>query len=160
MTWIDLGSGSTGPCISGSDCSTGTYCYGLVYTPDATGILTDYTTGFISNCVGVGVPVISNESCIMNDNSNDINGCPTGVLFNSSGNSGSFAVTAGTSYIIHQVCFTATLGETISIVEDTFSNLTTSIDLSGGGAVTDEPLFVPIDIVTACSKCNAQWIRN
>lgn len=152
MGWVPLTPGTisgitTNVCISNSDCTTDNLCFGLQYTPGATGVVTDYTTGFISDCVAGGNPVISNKSCIMNDNSGVILGCPTGALVNCSGNSGSTVYTQGVTLIIHQVCFSVAPGETININKDITSNLTTNIDLSGGGSVTDEPTYATFSLV-------------
>ena len=66
---------NNGSCLSGTDCCDDIICYGLEYTPGVTGDLTSYTTGFFIECLGGMVPVISNASCIMTDNSFLVNEC-------------------------------------------------------------------------------------
>jgi hypothetical protein len=91
MEWVFLPPGTNvGSCPSMTNCCTNTICYGLQYTPEHTGLLEDYTTGFTIPCPGAN-PIISNSSCVMNDNSNEISACgpPNNLLlFNSSGNEG------------------------------------------------------------------------
>jgi hypothetical protein len=121
-------------------------CYGLQYIPNHTGTLTSYTTGFFIDCSTSGNPVVSNHSCIMTDNSLLENGCVQFglVKINSSGNTGSLAVTQNVPIYIHQVCFTIPTGEYLDIVEDVTTDLTTSIDLTNnGGPITEFPGFTP-----------------
>ncbi len=143
MHWVFLPPGTNGTCVSNSDCCTDVFCYGLEYTPEFTGDLTNYTTGFIADCVAGNTPVLSNTSCIMTDNSFEIDDC-TGsglVLIDDSGFDGLVPVTAGVPLIIHQVCFLAPVGATITVVNDTITDLTTGINLAGGGFVTDYPQY-------------------
>src|SRR5688572_28364924 len=75
MRWVLLPGGTTGSCVSNTDCCTNTYCYGLEYTPGFTGSLTSYTTAFFVDCVNNGSPVITNSSCTMTNASMVVNGC-------------------------------------------------------------------------------------
>ncbi|MCY0464257.1 hypothetical protein OVW20_29165, partial [Klebsiella pneumoniae] len=89
-----LSSGTNGTCTSITDCCEDIVCYGLKYTPSYTGVLTNYTTGFFSDCVSDENPILSNASCVMTDNSFEEDGCEDYnlVLFNCSANSGNVAV--------------------------------------------------------------------
>lgn len=121
-------------------------CYALEYTPNQSGVMTGYTTGFFISCTSKGSAVDFNASCVMKDNTRVLDGCTEGgvVLLNSSGNSGTSlnnTVTAGQPVILHQVCFTIPIGESISIREDEATDLTTTIVTSSGIAVTEYPLF-------------------
>ena len=95
-------------------------CYGLQYTPENTGLLQDYTTGFFVNCLFDTIPIISNMSCVMDDNSEEVNGCSEGNFsyFNSSGQTGAYQVYACVPVIIHQVCFSIPIDSNLVIVED------------------------------------------
>lgn len=62
----------------------------------------------------------------------------------SSGNTGSSInnqIEAGVPVIIHQVCLTIPLGESVTIEEDPVTDLTTSVDLLGGGFATEYPTY-------------------
>lgn len=149
ITWVFLPPGSTnGSCISNSNCCQDTLCYGLQYTPASTGLLTSYTTGFFVNCLSGMSPVVGNMSCVMSDNSFEINGCNpyNKVLFNSSGNTGLVPVTANVPIILHKVCFLVSAGDTVKIKEDTVTDLTTSIKLTETTFVTEHPSFIPFSI--------------
>ncbi len=143
MHWVFLPPGTNGTCVSNTDCCTNVFCYGLEYTPEFTGDLTNYTSGFITNCVAGSSPVLSNTSCIMTDNSFESDDCAGSgmVLFDDSGFDGLVPVTAGVPLIIHQVCFLAPVGATITVLEDTVTDLSTGINLAGGGFVTDYPQY-------------------
>jgi hypothetical protein len=75
MEWVLLPSGYQGNCSSETDCCEDILCYGLKYTPGTDGFLLDYTTGFLANCINGLSPIISNESCVMTDNSDEQNDC-------------------------------------------------------------------------------------
>ena len=119
---------NNGSCLSGTDCCDDIICYGLEYTPGVTGDLTSYTTGFFIECLGGMVPVISNASCIMTDNSFLVNECMLhdSILFNSSGQDGAYPVASGVPVILHQVCFSLSAGQSILISEDPITDLTAS----------------------------------
>src|SRR5690606_4794831 len=129
-----------------TDCCTSTFCYEMQYVPGVSGELTDYTTGFFVNCLGGSDPIVSNQTCVMTDNSDEDADCGVSgdVLFNSSGVNGAFPVTAGETYVLHRICFTIEEGETIDITEDMTTDLTFGIDLAGGGFYNDEPTFAPV----------------
>jgi hypothetical protein len=131
MEWVFLPPGTIiGSCPSMTNCCTNTICYGLQYTPEHSGLLEDYTTGFTVPCSGPNSPIISNVSCVMSDNSYEINGCgppSNAMLFNSSGNNGLVPVTACVPLILHKVCFSIPLGESLTITEDAITDLTTNI---------------------------------
>lgn len=142
MRWVVLPAGTSGSCSSTTNCSTGTICLGLQYTPVVTGILTSYTTGFLANCVNGVNPLISNASCVMNDHSDLQDGCSEfgAILFNSSGNtSNNVFVQKYVPIILHQVCFQMTVGTSITIDEDVVTNLTASINPQEGGSYTGYP---------------------
>ncbi len=149
MSWILLPENqSNGSCLSNTDCCNDIICYGLEYTPGVTGDVTSYTTGFFMECLGGAVPVVSNTSCVMMDFSNLIDECMLhdSILFNSSGQDGALAVTNGMPVILHQVCFSLAPGESILISEDPITDLTVSIDLTGGGFVDEFPTYTPTNI--------------
>jgi hypothetical protein len=142
--WVDIAPNQgNGSCLSGTDCCSDVICFGLQYTPGVTGEVTSYTTGFFIDCVTGMSPLVFNESCTMEDNSMSINGCmgADSVLFNSSGHEGALPVTAGVSVILHQVCFSLSAGQSITIDEDEVTDLTLSIDLAGGGQVDEFPAY-------------------
>ena len=156
MQWIYLSSGTTsGACTSSSDCDTNELCFGLSYTPNVTGTLTSYTTGFFVDCVPTGNPILSNNACLMTNNSGVIDACVSNglVLLNCSGNSGFTSITTGVPVIIHQVCYKLSSNESIDIVEDEVTNLTVSIDLNGGGSTTEFPSYATFSMVynTICA---------
>jgi hypothetical protein len=86
----------------------------------------------------------------MNDNSFEINQCMAidSILFNSSGNGGFIPVMAGTPIILHKVCFNLSAGESIEIREDNITDLSTSVDLTGGGLYTEFPSFTTPTVLT------------
>jgi hypothetical protein len=134
MRWVFLPPGTvSGSCVSASNCSTGTICFGLEYTPGVTGTLTSYTTGFFINCYNGGSPVISNVSCVMDDNSEENADCGGSglILMNSSGNTGSVPITQNFPIYIHQICLQLGVGGSILLDEDEFTDLTTSVNLPG-----------------------------
>jgi nitrous oxidase accessory protein NosD len=151
MQWVPDDS-AHGSCGASTDCCADIICFGLEYTPGVTGNLTTYTTGFITNCLGgfpAGMsPINSNQSCVMNNNSFEINGCALidSVLFNSSGNSGMVPVVAGTPIILHKVCFNLSAGDVIGIREDVITNLSASVDLTGGGQYTEFPSYTTTNL--------------
>lgn len=149
MTWILLPAGEThGSCVSGTDCCNDIICFGLEYTPGVTGDVTTYTTGFFTSCLTGMSPVVSNGSCQMTDNSYAIAACmgPDSILFNSSGNEGLLSVTAGVPVILHQVCFNLLPGQSLLITEDPVTDLSVSIDVSGGGFADEFPSYTPVTV--------------
>ncbi len=164
MTWVPLPEGSVhGSCVSATACNSNTVCYGLQYTPNITGTLTSYTTGFFIDCSTNGNPVVSNTSCVMTNNSPVADSCATLSLvkINSSGNSGSIMVTQNVPIIIHQVCLTIPMSESLNIVEDEATNLTTSIDLTGGGFVSEEPGYTTYTVSSdlECVTLPLWWLQ-
>ncbi len=156
MRWVYLPPGGvTGSCSSGTDCQTGTICIGLQYTPAVSGLLSSYTTGFFLNCYNGNDPIISNASCVMADNSGYIEDCANSgmILMNSSGNSGAFPVQQYVPVIIHQVCLQLGSGGNILFDEDEATDLTTSIELEGGGSITESPVYTnfTVDFDQYCS---------
>jgi hypothetical protein len=148
MEWVLLPTGTnTGSCPSMTNCCTNTICYGLEYTPAHTGLLEDYTTGFTVPCPGPNSPIISNTSCVMNDNSGEIEACgppSNAVLFNSSGNEGALPVFACVPVILHKVCFSIPMGGSMPITEDIITDLSTSIQTNPGPpptTVTEFPIY-------------------
>jgi hypothetical protein len=83
----------------------------------------------------------------MTNNVKEISACTSvgQVLFNSSGNTGTSQlsqVEADKPVILHQVCFQVPAGESVTIMEDQLTDLTTSIDVAGSGAVSEFPEYV------------------
>lgn len=121
-------------------------CYVLEYTPAVSGVLTSYTAGFFVSCTSLGSPIAKNQSCSMSSNTRQVNGCSTvgKTLIACSGNSGNInnnKVQAGVPVILHQLVFTVPYGETITIEEDPVTDLSTSIDMTGGTFTTEFPSF-------------------
>ncbi|MEP6645500.1 MAG: T9SS type A sorting domain-containing protein [Saprospiraceae bacterium] len=147
MKWIPLTKDmATGECFPASVKDENTLNYGLQYTPNVSGILTSYTTGFYVSCTSHGSPIAKNQSCGMVSNVRVLNACDNlhKILVNSSGNSGTSirtTVEAGVPVILHQIWVSIPVGESITIEEDPFTDLTTSIDVSGGGYATEYPAF-------------------
>lgn len=163
MRWILLEEGvEEGSCESQSDCDDDIICYGLQYTPDVSGVLSSYTTGFIVDCNMGQNPIVSNASCVMSNMSSTNDECEDvgQVLINSSGNTGIISVMQGISIIIHQVCFSVPSTGIINIIEDETTNLTTSIDLPGGGAITEEPSYndFAIDSTVDCTILPVRYL--
>ncbi|HJW30112.1 MAG TPA: hypothetical protein VJ508_12810, partial [Saprospiraceae bacterium] len=137
--------GQYGSCNYEGSCCDNILCYAIRYTPGYSGMLSSYTTGFLTNCYGFD-PIVYNQSCVMNDNSAS-SGCISGVeLFNSSGNTGTLPITAGVPVILHRICFHVLPGQTLNITEDVITDLTCSITLTGGGQVDELPNYTPVSI--------------
>ncbi len=117
-------------CIDESNCVKKIVCYKLQYTPSTTGIVSSYTTGFLADCSKGGTAVLTNKSCVMDDNSRFVDGCSgfNKILLNCSGNTGKLYVEKDQPVILHQVCFQLEKYEHIAIEEDPVSQLTLSID--------------------------------
>jgi hypothetical protein len=154
MQWVQ-DNAAHGSCPAATNCNTNVICFGLEYTPGVSGNLNTYTTGFKTECLGnipVGItPVMSNQSCVMNDNSFELNACSTidSILFNSSGNAGMVPVVAGTPMIIHKVCFDLDPPLALGIKEDLIINLSASIELAGGGQYTEYPMYTTTSLSKA-----------
>ena len=142
FAWVP-DNGAHGSCPAATNCCTDVICYGLQYTPGVSGNLTSYTTGFTANCLGMATPIVSNQSCVMTDNSFEINECVNfnAILFNSSGNAGFLPVMANVPVITHKVCFSLSAGESVTITEDMIIDLSASVDLTGGGQYTEYPSY-------------------
>jgi len=147
MKLIPVHAGSkAGTCHFESGKKQHVMCYALEYTPNASGVLTSYTTGFFISCTSLGSPVVKNISCSMTDNVNLINGCEANglILLSASGNSGNPNnnwIKTGEPVILHQICFSIPMGESITIREDPVTDLTTSIDLEDENLLTEYPAF-------------------
>lgn len=167
MRWVLLQDGEDNsapfPCVSNSDCQNNVLCYAIEYTPLFTGNVTSYTTGFFMDCNNGANPVVFNESCVMTDMSQELNACGSFnlILLNSSGNSGSLAVTMGVPVIIHQVCFTIPNPGLLNITRDPTLGLTVSVDLAGGGFGDDTiTYYTPyvIDSTIECAILPLTWL--
>ncbi len=157
MRWVYMPPGTmSGSCVSGSDCSTGTICFTLQYTPGVTGILTSYTTGFFVNCYNGADPVVSNESCVMVDNSGVQEDCGGSglILMNSSGNTGNLMITKNIPVVLHQICLQLGAGGSVVLDEDEATDLTASVELPGNILVTETPSFTnyTVDFDTYCGQ--------
>ncbi|MEP6646590.1 MAG: T9SS type A sorting domain-containing protein [Saprospiraceae bacterium] len=153
MEWVLLNDNHevNGTCVSHSDCDNNVICYALRYVPNHTGDLTSYTTGFLSNCTTSGSPLIdtSNRSCVMSPGASAVNNMCAAlgmILFNSSANGPNVPIVQNVPVILHQVCFTIPAGQSITITEDVFTDLTTSINVTGGGFVSEFPAYTPLTI--------------
>ncbi len=147
MRWTPVNTPAKyGKCSFVEDKEGKTQCYVLEYVPAVSGVLTSYTTGFFVSCTSLGSAISENQSCSMSSNIRLFNGCSAvgQVLMGSSGNTGSSInnqIEAGVPVIIHQVCLTIPLGESVTIEEDPVTDLTTSVDLLGGGFATEYPTY-------------------
>jgi len=147
MRWIPWQPGLvTGDCAQGipapKDART---CYVLEYTPAVSGVLTSYTTGFFIDCGSMGPTIDRNLSCSMHSSVVLRNACETLGFYQigASGQGGTTgnAVKANEPIYLHLVCFELPEGGSLVIREDEFTDLTTSIDASGGQYVTEYPIF-------------------
>lgn len=146
VAWVALpngtSTGSNGNCVSATDCCTQTFCFGLEYTPGSNGTLTSYTSGFITDCSGGINSIVSNASCVMDDNSLELVDCSNGgVLMNSSGVNGSLAISVNNPVIIHQICVTVLDEETKTFMEDAITDISMAVDLTVGPVITEYPEF-------------------
>ena len=149
MTWLPSDYISYGGCENLTDCDQNIVCYKLQYTPQTSGVLTSYTTGFFADCQDGETSLLENTSCFMPDNSRQLEACQQvgKILMNCSGNSGSGStcrLEAGVAVILHQVCFQVKDGNHVVITEDETTDLTTSLDLSSDLiAKTEFPSYAP-----------------
>lgn len=144
-----------GDCTSLTNCGSNEVCYFIEYTPSATGTLTSYTMGFIANCLGGGDPVEYSNSCVINDNSNTIDGCASfdSLLIQISG-VGGVDVVANEPIIIHQICFDLSEGEELNIKEDEISGITANIDSIGSqNSIAEVIEFDPILLTNDVCEC-------
>lgn len=130
MKWIELKKEEH--CVDHRDKENNIYCLGLEYTPAATGILSSYTTGFFINCTDGNSPITFNQSCLLKDNSQILNGCEEAgkILLNASANSGEVGknkIEKGIPIVLHQVCFEVLDKATIDIQKDDVTGVTTAI---------------------------------
>lgn len=147
MRWTPVnGPAKFGKCSFTEDKSMQSQCYVLEYVPAVSGVLTSYTAGFFVSCTSLGSAISENQSCSMSSNIRLVNGCSSvgQVLMSSSGNTGSAInnkIEAGVPVILHQVCLTIPLGESVTIEEDPVTDLSTSVDVVGGTFATEYPDF-------------------
>ena len=161
MTWIPSNYKIDGGCQNLTNCDENIVCYKLKYTPDIDGVLTSYTTGFFADCQQGETALVQNASCLMTDNSRQVEACHTvgKILMNCSGNSGSGAeciLQKDVSVILHQVCFQVESGQHVMITEDQTTDLTLSINLPEDQLLagkTEFPTFSPY-------KTKNDWICN
>lgn len=130
MKWIELPKEEH--CVDYSEQENDIYCLGLEYTPTVTGIISSYTTGFFINCIDGNSPITFNQSCLLKDNSQVLNGCAEAgkILLNASANSGEFGknqIEKGVPIILHQVCFDSSEKRNIEIQQDDITGITTAI---------------------------------
>jgi hypothetical protein len=147
MKWLPCAEGSSsGKCPCATSAKRDLHCYSLEYTPNATGTLNGYSTGFLVSCTSTGTPIVKNESCSMSTNVRQVNLCNEmgKYLLQSSGNGGSTQnnkVTKGVPVILHQVCFSVPKGESLSVIEEVNFDLTTTISIDGNDAITEYPAY-------------------
>lgn len=161
MRWVLLLEMQTQSGCSGlSDCTTKTVCYGLEYTPEMSGTITSYTTGFLVDCLSGNNPILTNTSCVMINKSAITDDCGGSglVLMNASGNTGLSQVTANTPIILHQICMDFSSSGKINIVEEEITNLTVSLDL--GSAPKDElPAYITQQLAGEdCRLLPVEWL--
>lgn len=147
MRWVSIPTAPPSGTADMSDKTKGQMCFGLEYTPKVSGTLTSYTTGFLVSCTSLGSPVSKNKSSSMVSNAEVKNACEevNQVLMQCSGNSGTDEmnkVKADQPVILHKICLLIPGGESVSILEDDITNLTTSINGDDGKFHTEEPFFV------------------
>lgn len=144
LEWIYLAPGATSvTCTSATDCDVENVCFGLAYTPAATGRVTSYTLGFLADCPNGSQPAVAASSCTMSDNTFVSPGCANDIfLLQASGNNGSLVIAAGTPVILHQVCIQVGT-DRIRVIEDEITGLTVSVDQTVGGPTTEVLSFDP-----------------
>ncbi|MBK8832285.1 MAG: hypothetical protein IPN60_15795 [Saprospiraceae bacterium] len=148
MRWIPVINtpAKFGKCAFDVDKEGKTQCYVLEYVPAVSGILTSYTAGFFVSCTSLGSAISDNQSCAMSSNIRLFNGCSTvgQILMSSSGNTGlaiNNQIEAGVPVIIHQVCLTIlSVNQSLSM-KIRVLDLTTSVDILGGGFATEYPTY-------------------
>ncbi len=150
MRWVLLDNmgESHGTCVSQTDCYNNIICFGLQYTPNVTGTMSSYTTGWTIDCYNNGTnPVLSNSSCVLSNNSFFQDGCAevNQVQWNFLGATpGAPVVTQGVPLIVHQVCFVIPNSGSVDINDfPPGSALTTSIDISSTNHTYEEPTYIP-----------------
>ncbi len=151
MRWIPAPAGSEYSSCPNGQGKQKAISYVLEYTPNVSGVLTSYTTGFLVSCTSIGSAVVKNQSRVMTSKNHETSGCNTtgAVLMNCSGNSGTITnnkVEKGVPVLLHQICISVPEGESITLREETVTDLTTSIDLANGTPVTEFPEFTDATI--------------
>jgi hypothetical protein len=156
MRWVllnDMGQ-QNGTCTSQTNCLNNIICFGLQYTPNVTGTMSSYTTGFTIDCYNSGGnPVLSNSSCVLTNNSWFQDGCSQYQLvqWNFLGATpGAPVVTAGVPKVIHQVCFAIPNSGSVALNDfPPGTALTTSIDISPTNHVSEAPIYIPFSFDSA-----------
>ncbi len=147
---------ASGNCSSLSDPDNNIQCYGMVYTPSITGTIFSYSTSFFGDCLSGSSPylITGTGSCIMTNNTDHLAACTEFELFQLqlSGNSGTFAVTAGVPVIVHQVCFDLSSGGSFNLVKDEVSPISFGIE-AGGMAMNDFPVYETTTFSHLASSC-------
>ncbi len=131
-------------CDNNTDAEANMLCYALRYTAAESGQLANYTTGFFINCIDGENPILSNSSCLISDNSTEINGCDEAskILMNCSGNSGAVEIIQNIPVLLHMVCFELTPGNQLEISTDEITGLTVSlISRNDGNYIFERPSF-------------------
>ncbi len=154
MTWIPSKHVVNKGCADMTDCTENIVCYKLQYIPNESGVLTSYTTGFIADCENGETKVKINQSCIIEDKSDQVVACESHgkILLNCSGNSGSANLVRGRPIILHQICLDAK-NKNIEIVESDIIHLTTSIDLHDQIATTEFAEYVSYMVLSSNITC-------
>ena len=153
MKWTPLPKGaSAGKCVCAAPSKSSLQCYTLEYTPAVSGVLTSYTTVFLVSCTSHGSPIDKNEACYMTGKVDVKDGCSEigKMMMISAGNTGTpinSTIQSGKPVFLHQVCFNIPEGESITIETEATPNLTTSVDLAIGTAVTEFPAYVTQSIL-------------
>lgn len=141
MSWVPSQYVSDEKCEDLSDRLNNIMCYKLKYTPEHSGDLTSYSTGFWMECKGKGSIITSNSSCLMEDKSEELLLCDKEgvILLNCSGNSGNIKVNKGQHIYLHQICFEPPVKrKPINILKDDLIALSSSITLESEMAITEE----------------------
>lgn len=159
LKWIPSEDVSLG-CEMKTDCVTNTLCYSMEYTPEASGILTSYTTGFLTDCLGSESNLIHNQSCVINDNSRLIDACAehNKMLLNCSGNTGQMVVVENEPVILHQLCFQMDVRDEVELEVDLVTGITISLDIAKDVYKTSAPVVGNYEISTRAidSPCDDQ----
>lgn len=127
-----------------TDCGQNIVCYTLLYTPEHTGVLTSYTTGFQVSCDDEATVIVANASVSMTDNSRQQIACASAgkILLHCAANSGEQLVKATRPVALHQICVqTKSRGGDLVFKADEVVGLTTSLDLRNAPPVTEKPAF-------------------
>ncbi len=164
------GTSFNGGCNQESDCANDRLCYALEYTPGYTGYINFHNFAFEVECLDGSNPVDYNAACFNQDGSSTDVCTGSSSSFVSNGNSTVIAITEGSSFTIHQVCFDISSGQSIAIAEDAAQGVFVDVtllddtmiqdNLSFDGYIVDYDRDCNINCGTAGNSCNRSFSSN